>query len=158
MKRSPFWQIDEQEFRDLALSCVTITEFFEKTLVRYKPKSGYGAGLPALAARVQHLGLSDHFSKNKKKKRKQYLKELDTITHRGAFRDRLLRDKLIEYRCEICGNKGQWMDQPLTLQLDHRNGDGKEHTIENVRFLCPNCHSQTETWGGRNVGKHCRVV
>ena len=46
---------------------------------------------------------------------------------------------------------GKWMNQQLTLQLDHINGISDDNRKENLRFLCPNCHSQTKTFGGNNI-------
>jgi Zn finger protein HypA/HybF involved in hydrogenase expression len=66
----------------------------------------------------------------------------------GQLRRMILRDGLLEYRCANCGI-AQWLGQPLTLQLDHINGIGNDARIENLRFLCPNCHSQTDTWGAK---------
>ena len=45
---------------------------------------------------------------------------------------------------------GVWLDEPITLQLDHINGINNDHRIENLRILCPNCHSQTSTYAGKN--------
>ena len=45
------------------------------------------------------------------------------------------------------------LDKKLSLQLDHINGINNDHRIENLRFLCPNCHSQTETYAGKNKGR-----
>lgn len=59
----------------------------------------------------------------------------------------------IEYSCVKCGNNGEWDGSPLTLQLDHINGVNGDNRIENLRWLCPNCHSQTETFAGRNSTK-----
>lgn len=65
----------------------------------------------------------------------------------------LIRDSLIEYKCLECELYPVWMDQELTLELDHINGDPCDNRIENLRFLCPNCHSQTPTYTGRNSRK-----
>jgi Transcriptional regulators len=51
------------------------------------------------------------------------------------------------YRCEGCGNEGEWQGQKLRLQVDHRNGNPYDDQRENLRFLCPNCHDQTPTHG-----------
>ncbi|MDQ1019223.1 HNH endonuclease signature motif containing protein [Streptomyces afghaniensis] len=52
----------------------------------------------------------------------------------------------VPYACETCGNKGEWLGQPITLQIDHINGDWRDNRRENLRYLCPNCHALTETW------------
>lgn len=62
----------------------------------------------------------------------------------------------VEYRCSECGID-EWRGYPITLALDHINGDSRDNFRENLRFLCPNCHSQTETYGGRNKTKYQRV-
>ena len=64
----------------------------------------------------------------------------------------ILRDNLKKYKCEKCENKGVWMNEEVVLELDHINGDNKDNRLENLRFLCPNCHSQTPTFRGRNSG------
>lgn len=56
-------------------------------------------------------------------------------------------------RCEICGIPGEWRGSKLVLSLDHKNGNGEDWRLGNLRLLCPNCHSQTDTYCGRNMGK-----
>ena len=59
---------------------------------------------------------------------------------------RIQKEKLIEYKCAMCENIGVWNGKKLSLQLDHINGDHSDNRLENLRFLCPNCHTQTETY------------
>ncbi|WFS16035.1 HNH endonuclease [Rhodococcus aetherivorans] len=67
---------------------------------------------------------------------------------------KLLRRALLEsgrpHKCESCGIGPEWCDLPLTLHVDHIDGNPNDSRPENVRFLCPNCHSQTATWAARN--------
>ena len=53
-----------------------------------------------------------------------------------------------KYECNICGIS-QWQGRALTLHLDHINGKHYDNRLENLRFLCPNCHSQTSTYSNR---------
>lgn len=64
----------------------------------------------------------------------------------SVIRKRIKRDNLIVYECSICQNKGNWLDKKLTLHLDHINGINNDNRLENLRWLCPNCHSQTQTY------------
>lgn len=58
---------------------------------------------------------------------------------------RLINEGVVENKCSIC-NITEWMGKPLTLHLDHIDGDSFNNTKENLRLVCPNCHSQTETY------------
>ena len=62
---------------------------------------------------------------------------------------RLLSEKVLENICDIC-KLSDWNDKPIRLHLDHINGDSHDHQLINLRLLCPNCHSQTSTYCGRN--------
>lgn len=92
-----------------------------------------------------------------KRKSPSYTISLDEIVqgkHRGysssSLKHRLLKSQLKKNECECCG-LSTWQNQPITMQLDHINGDSYDHRLENLRMLCPNCHSQTTTFCGRNI-------
>ncbi len=55
------------------------------------------------------------------------------------------------YVCEGCGIDGMYNNKPITLQVDHIDGNSDNNFPNNLRLLCPNCHSQTETWVSRNI-------
>jgi 5-methylcytosine-specific restriction endonuclease McrA len=65
---------------------------------------------------------------------------------------RLLKEGLLKALCYECGIS-DWRGKPLSLQIDHINGNSKDWRLENLRILCPNCHSQTETYCGKNIRK-----
>ncbi len=68
---------------------------------------------------------------------------------RRHLKGRLVKAGLLAMRCRECGIE-RWRGQPLTLELHHINGNGRDNRLENLALLCPNCHSQTDSWGGRN--------
>lgn len=68
----------------------------------------------------------------------------------AIIKNLILRDGLIPYICSECGQNGIWNNKELILELDHVNGISTDNRLENLRFLCPNCHSQTETNKGKN--------
>ena len=70
------------------------------------------------------------------------------------LKKRLIKEGLKEDKCEICGCSNEWNGKPLTLQLDHINGNHSDNRIENLRIVCPNCHSQTETFSNKRAKKH----
>ena len=57
--------------------------------------------------------------------------------------------RFAEYKCSCCGIN-EWNGKKLVLQIEHIDGNPKNNSIDNVTWLCPNCHTQTETWGSKN--------
>lgn len=66
------------------------------------------------------------------------------------LRLRLFEAKLKDNKCECCGII-DWNGSPISMHLDHINGDHYDHRLENLRILCPNCHSQTDTHGSKKL-------
>lgn len=85
----------------------------------------------------RHLGRTD-----------EKLFSLNTAFHTSLYRNRLIKSGR-PYVCEICNSKPVWCNKPLTLHVDHKNGNRTDNRKINLRFLCPNCHQQTETWGSK---------
>jgi len=69
----------------------------------------------------------------------------------NKLRKRLISEGVKNKNCEVCGIDS-WLGQELSLELDHIDGNKTNHKIENLRIICPNCHSQTHTYRGKNIG------
>lgn len=75
-----------------------------------------------------------------------------TLSSNKMIRRVIERENLLKYECSLCG-LSEWRGDKLTLEIDHINGDNSDNRLHNLRYLCPNCHSQTPTWRGRNIKK-----
>jgi Zn finger protein HypA/HybF involved in hydrogenase expression len=80
--------------------------------------------------------------------------DIEIFTLNSSFSQSSIRRRAkiaLEYKCQWCSVGTEYNKKPLTLQLDHINGDRTDNRKENLRWLCPNCHSQTETYVGRKA-------
>lgn len=66
-----------------------------------------------------------------------------------AIKEKLLEFNLKEDKCEVCGQSSLWNGKKLSLQIDHINGIFNDNRFENLRIICPNCHSQTDTFSSK---------
>ncbi|MFD0368765.1 HNH endonuclease [Streptomyces sp. NPDC127114] len=83
------------------------------------------------------------------------------VEQAGAQARRIPRDRLAwamtesgtQQNCARCGMDAVWRGRPLPLEVDHIDGDWRNNRLENLRFLCPNCHSTTDSYRGRGKGR-----
>lgn len=81
----------------------------------------------------------------------EYLKNSQDIQS-NKVRIKLLREGYKEHKCENCG-LSEWLDQPIPLELHHKDGNRNHNEIENYQLLCPNCHAFTDSYRGKNSAK-----
>lgn len=163
MKRSLIWKIGKNELQKILDESDTMVGVLSKLGF-----NTYTGNHRTLNKRIKEDFLSlDKFNANRKlyfiNRRiateipwNEVLVENSTYMRKNLKR-RLISSGKIEYKCLKCGNLGEWMGEKIILQLEHKNGINNDNRIENLCFLCPNCHSQTKTYSGKN-SKHKKNI
>lgn len=155
MPQSRIYNFSDEEFIEIVKSSSSISECCRRLGLSDKGKNGRDQ----INKRCILLGIDFEELRNKgqlagayrtRQSNEEILVENSTYKCTSRLKKRLVDEGLLEYKCAICGNTGEWQGKFLVLQLDHINGINNDHRLEDLRLLCPNCHSQTETYSGRN--------
>lgn len=134
-----------EERKSIPVSCPGCSKIF-KNIYSMSAHKGHCLGSNS----TEHLNGSRGWSRGKILKSKDEIFCQSSAVSTGYAKKALLSLNLREHRCEDCG-LDSWNGKEITLELDHINGMNNDHRLENLRLLCPNCHSQTPTWRGRNI-------
>lgn len=116
-----------------------------------------GASHSRLKKKIEEFGLdTSHFMIDTKVRSKlsneDYFRK--GVKRSGShLKKRLLDDGHLQDECAVCGLKPEWNNKPLVMQVDHINGDNLDNRLENLRLICPNCHSQTTSFAGKRFKK-----
>lgn len=148
------YKLSDEQFVELLKKSSTISEVLFK--LGYTTK-GNSWGYSQIKRRMTDLNLDYSIFKGKSylaNKKPDKISEQDILREnckhqRTVLRRYIIKNNLIPYKCAICGCT-EWQGKTLSLELDHINGINNDNRLENLRFLCPNCHSQTSTYGSRN--------
>jgi hypothetical protein len=146
---------------DKMIKVVSESTTFSEVCRAFGIKAG-GGNFRTIKKRIKELDLDVSHFEGKSFTGKRRLtggvkqKKLDDVMvensqySRRSLKNRLIKDGILDYKCVECGNEGFWNGEKLTLQLDHINGVNNDNRLENLRILCPNCHSQTKNYAGKN--------
>ncbi len=150
------YKIDDQTLAEAVRTSFSVYEVLRKIGVR----SLSGGNHYHFSNRIRKLRLSTaHFTgqghnKGKILKRRKPEEILVLRSDGKRTKTNMLKRSLVdigvEYKCGECGNDGNHNGKSLVLQVDHKNGNWMDDRVDNLRFLCPNCHSQTETFGSKS--------
>lgn len=156
-KRSKIWEISKEEL----VQVTSVSQSLNAILTHFGfcNQAGVYKILKARLAEehisINHINLGLGANKGRSFNGKgqplsEILVEHSAYNNRASLKKRLLKEGLLFNHCYICKCPPQWNSMLLSLQLDHINGISDDHRINNLRLLCPNCHSQTENFSGRN--------
>jgi hypothetical protein len=147
---------NENEFRKVIHNSFSIASVCRKLNIRpcggnyktiHKKIKDWNINTSHFTGKGWNIGLK--FKPNPPQNLSEILIENSSYMSIYKLKNRLIKEGLKEDKCEICGIS-EWLNKPISLELDHINGNNMDHRLENLRILCPNCHSQTSTHKGRN--------
>ena len=162
MHKSPIWLTTDDEFKKIIRKSNTITE-----VLKYFNMLNKGSNFITVKNRIQHLHVNcDHFIEGRREQARLSLSRYshgtkkiplnkllvkDCKHSRSHIKERIIKHSIIPYVCGLCEQEPIWRGNPLSLRLDHIDGNSTNYIKTNLRFLCPNCDSQTATYGSKNI-------
>lgn len=155
MARFKIYDLSDAKFSDLIKQSQSRSDFFRRVGTPAR-----GGKFKTLNDRIKKLNLDiSHFKsaseityENTKLSKEQVLEKCATNSKisSSSLKRLLLREGILKNICSECGQGPTWNNKPLILQLDHIDGNSMNNELINLRILCPHCHSQTDTFSGKN--------
>lgn len=105
-----------------------------------------GGNYVNLQRNIDKFGISTGHMLNQASNAGREFVPFEELTKNEAIKKRLIRER--GHQCEECTNI-EWRGKPITIELEHVDGNNRNNAQENLKLLCPNCHSQTPTWKNR---------
>lgn len=158
-RTSPIWAISKEELVEIAKRSTTISDVLLHFNLLNK-----GGNYKTLQKRFEedmidfnHIKLGINSNKGRVFIKEKFSLARVLVEHstynRNTLKKRLIEEGLLKNECYVCGQLPIWNNLPLSLQIDHINGVSDDNRIENLRILCPHCHSQTDNFAGKNKAK-----
>lgn len=144
---------EKEQLQELVNSCNSFTD-----ILRTMNKSISGDAVNLLKKKLDEYGIVYNFVYEKSFRNKIPLEEIlvENRPYKSQdLKNRLIKEGIKQDVCEICGQTNIWQGKQLVLQLDHINGNHNDNRLENLRILCPNCHTQTNTFSNKKPKKYC---
>ena len=110
-----------------------------------------GGNFASMKRTLQRLGIDTSHWKGQGWNKGEQLKDWSDYTKVSSLKKHLIL--LRGYNCEWCG-LSTWRDKHITLEADHVDGNRTNNALGNLRLLCPNCHSQTDTFRSKNQNRN----
>lgn len=149
MERKVYSKYTEEELRRILAACKNLAQ----VITVMKLHRSYNRYLKTFI--TNHEIDTSHFILSKKKNSIQMkdilVEKCERTINSYVIKKYLITENLVKHECAVCKLPPLWNEKPLTLQLDHINGNHYDNRVENLRLICPNCHSQTDTFTGRNL-------
>lgn len=134
---------------DIIIACktsATMSEAATKLGLHFNTFKRYAVKLGCYAPNQGGKGLTEEYIRSDRFDTKSILAGEHPEYQTGKLKLRLYKENILKEQCVECGIGNEYNDKPITLELDHINGIRHDHRLSNLRILCPNCHSQTNTY------------
>lgn len=162
-RTSVIWKLSKNEFQRVVKNSRTLAD-----ILRYFNLHVGAGNYPTLKRRIEeenidvsHINLGPNSRKGnvfplERKPIESYLTV--GVKMKQHIKRRLIEEGFLEEKCSECGLGQEWNGKPITLTIDHINGNSTDGRLENLRILCPNCHSQTDTFSGKHKHPKTRCL
>ena len=146
----------KEEIENIVKDCCSIADFCRK--LGWQPRGDnykifhqyvrdYGIDISHFTGKRSNIGNKNNCGKEKPVE--SYLKN-GTLVRGSTLIKKLISSGFKEYKCENCGI-ATWLGEPVHLELHHIDGDHFNNELDNLKLLCPNCHSMTDNFRGKNI-------
>lgn len=154
-KTAPIWSLSKDDLQGIISSSSSLKEAF---LTTHSTQSFSSGAYSRFKIRLKDLNIdTSKLLMNKSKfnncSKARLLSEVlvkNSTYSRNSLKRRIIKDNLLKYKCHLCSLEPVWRNKTLSLRLDHINGIPNDNRLCNLRFLCPNCDSQTKFFSKRN--------